>query len=438
MHTGSGALAHWRLRLALVSLGSTLVAGIALVAPSASAADGPQDGPAPAQPSASPFQAIGTALAYDSTAGDGPVQAGSTRVAALAGLPAEARSALVLLTASHADKRGAITVRRTENGSAVAKLAFRKRVAKSAVMLVPVSEGHLVLKASKKSKADVKVDLLGYDLTGRSLKAKGRPAVALAHGRWVAGTEQTLAVARQHGAPGTKKLVAALLKITTRQAVAAGGVQVYPVGGTPASPVAPIAMREKTSTIALVPTGAAGQLNVSATVDARVRVELIGYVADTEAPAPPAAPPQPSPATVAPSATPPAQAVQEPSASGAAAIAVQYAMAQVGDRYVAGGVGPDAFDCSGLTMAAWAAAGVKLTHQSYTQYDQTQHIALADIQPGDLLFYFGNGLHHVTIYVGNGQMVNAANPAAGVVLSAVSEPWYAQHLTGVGRVVTSS
>ena len=418
----------------------SLVAGVVAVQGPASAEANPQNDPPANQAPAggSGFQALGSVLAYDSTAGEGPMQAGSTRTATLAGLPTNAQSALLMLTAHNASKRGFIKVGRTSAGRAVGKFSFPARITKSSIMLVPVSAGQLVLKDSRQASVDVKVNLLGYSVSAVPPRAKGRPAVALAHGKWTAGTSQVVAVAHQFGAPGTKKLVAALLRITTRQAATAGEVQVAPQGDSSASPVAAIAAGQTTSTIALVPTGRMGQLNISATVDARVRVDLIGYVSDTEAPAPAAASPPPA-NTPAPTPTQvPAPAPTAPvTATGAAAVAVQYALSKIGARYVAGGVGPDSFDCSGLTMAAWAAAGVKLTHLSYTQYDQTQHIALADIQPGDLLFYFGNGLHHVTMYVGNGQMANAANPAAGVVLTSVNEPWYAQHLTGVGHVARS-
>jgi cell wall-associated NlpC family hydrolase len=118
-----------------------------------------------------------------------------------------------------------------------------------------------------------------------------------------------------------------------------------------------------------------------------------------------------------------------------AAVAVQYALAQVGDRYVAAQDGPDSFDCSGLTMAAWRQAGVSLAHLSYSQFDQTTHVPVSEIQPGDLVFYFGSGSHHVGMYVGNGKMVSASNPSAGVELIDFLGPWYGERFSGVGRVV---
>ena len=103
-------------------------------------------------------------------------------------------------------------------------------------------------------------------------------------------------------------------------------------------------------------------------------------------------------------------------ASGRAAAAVQYAMAQVGDAYVYGAMGENAFDCSGLTMRAWAQAGVSLPHSSSAQYGSGPHIAASDLQPGDLVFYY-SPISHVGMYIGNGLIVHAANPGTGVAVS---------------------
>lgn len=103
----------------------------------------------------------------------------------------------------------------------------------------------------------------------------------------------------------------------------------------------------------------------------------------------------------------------EVSASGRAAAAVSYAMAQVGKAYVYGAAGPNAFDCSGLTMMAWAQAGVSLPHSSSAQYSSGPHVAESDLQPGDLVFYY-SPISHVGMYIGNGMIVNAENPSSGV------------------------
>jgi cell wall-associated NlpC family hydrolase len=117
-----------------------------------------------------------------------------------------------------------------------------------------------------------------------------------------------------------------------------------------------------------------------------------------------------------------------------AVAAVRYALNQVGDRYVAAQAGPSAFDCSGLTLAAWRAAGIALPHYSYSQFNKTQRVSLSQARPGDLLFFFKYGTHHVSMYIGNGKMVHAANPSSGVIVTSVYDPWYSSRFSGVGRV----
>ena len=110
-------------------------------------------------------------------------------------------------------------------------------------------------------------------------------------------------------------------------------------------------------------------------------------------------------------------------ASGRAAAAISYAMAQVGDAYVYGATGDNAFDCSGLTMRAWGAAGVGLPHSSSAQYGSGPHISASALQPGDLVFYY-SPISHVGMYIGNGLIVHAANPGAGVKVSNLHEMPY--------------
>lgn len=103
-------------------------------------------------------------------------------------------------------------------------------------------------------------------------------------------------------------------------------------------------------------------------------------------------------------------------ASGRAAAAIRYAMAQVGKAYVYGAAGPSAFDCSGLTMRAYGTAGVGLPHSSGAQFSSGPRIAASALQPGDLVFYY-SAISHVGIYIGNGMIVHAANPSQGVRVS---------------------
>jgi cell wall-associated NlpC family hydrolase len=115
-----------------------------------------------------------------------------------------------------------------------------------------------------------------------------------------------------------------------------------------------------------------------------------------------------TPTTPAPQPPPPPAPVPAPSRGASTAIA--YARAQIGKPYQWGAAGPDTFDCSGLTMRAWGAAGVSLPHYTRAQYAGTAHVAIANLQPGDLVF-FGSDLHHVGLYIGGGQMIEA--PSTG-------------------------
>jgi cell wall-associated NlpC family hydrolase len=110
-------------------------------------------------------------------------------------------------------------------------------------------------------------------------------------------------------------------------------------------------------------------------------------------------------------------------ASGRAGAAVSYAMSQVGDAYVYGAAGPSAYDCSGLTMMAWAQAGVSLPHSSSGQMGSGAPVSQSQLQPGDLVFYY-SPVSHVGMYIGNGMIVHAANPGDGVTTAPVNSMPY--------------
>lgn len=105
--------------------------------------------------------------------------------------------------------------------------------------------------------------------------------------------------------------------------------------------------------------------------------------------------------------------------SGKRATAVKKACAMIGRPYVWGANGPDSFDCSGLTQYAWAAAGVHLAHYTGDQYKETTYVSRSAMQPGDLVFFYGDR-HHVGIYVGNGLMVHAPHSGDRVRMAYIS------------------
>jgi cell wall-associated NlpC family hydrolase len=108
-------------------------------------------------------------------------------------------------------------------------------------------------------------------------------------------------------------------------------------------------------------------------------------------------------------------------------VAANWALTQLGKPYQWGAAGPDTYDCSGLTMMAWAHAGVSLLHYTGYQWDEGPHVPLDQLQRGDLLFYATdnsdpNTIHHVGIYIGNGMMVDAPFTGALVRIDSIYQP----------------
>jgi cell wall-associated NlpC family hydrolase len=139
-------------------------------------------------------------------------------------------------------------------------------------------------------------------------------------------------------------------------------------------------------------------------------------------------PSPPTTVTTAPAGTPP------PQAPGASA-AIAYARAQLGKPYQWGGAGPSSFDCSGLVMMAWLQAGISFPHLAQDQYNLTSREPLADLVPGDLVF-FGTptNVYHVGLYIGGGQMIDAPETGQNVQVDSIYWPG----LLGAGRVTSNS
>jgi peptidoglycan DL-endopeptidase CwlO len=110
--------------------------------------------------------------------------------------------------------------------------------------------------------------------------------------------------------------------------------------------------------------------------------------------------------------------------------AVAFAYAQLGKPYQWGATGPGSYDCSGLAQAAWAAAGVSIPRTTYAQWAALPHISTSALEPGDLLYF--DGIGHVAIYVGGGDLIDA--PQTGMDVQKVPlSGWYASTLVGAAR-----
>jgi cell wall-associated NlpC family hydrolase len=123
----------------------------------------------------------------------------------------------------------------------------------------------------------------------------------------------------------------------------------------------------------------------------------------------------------------------KPELSGAPAKILDFALDQLGKTYRWAADGPDAYDCSGLVLAAYKLVGKALPHNSVRQYDAVKKIKRDQLQPGDLIFYYRD-LHHVGIYIGGGRMIHAPTFGEKVRIDMVDE----LPVRGYGRVESAS
>jgi cell wall-associated NlpC family hydrolase len=112
------------------------------------------------------------------------------------------------------------------------------------------------------------------------------------------------------------------------------------------------------------------------------------------------------------------------SGSSKAADAIAFARKQLGKPYVWGATGPTSYDCSGLTQAAWKAAGVDLPRTTWDQVEVGSRISEANLRPGDLIFFYSD-ISHVGLYIGNGEMIHAPHTGTVVKIAPITEmPFY--------------
>ncbi len=165
----------------------------------------------------------------------------------------------------------------------------------------------------------------------------------------------------------------------------------------------------------------------AATWEAILTGRTVSPVAPTTAPTPPkpAAPTIPTPTYTLP---------ENPTAADRAVV---FALAQVGKPYVLGGNGPDVFDCSGLVQQAYLSAGVKLPRLASQQRFAGTRVEIDQLLPGDLLYYQDGSSPrrgHISMYAGNGLVVEAANPRRGVRIRTLDERWYRDRFVAAVRI----
>ena len=113
---------------------------------------------------------------------------------------------------------------------------------------------------------------------------------------------------------------------------------------------------------------------------------------------------------------------------------VETAKSYIGSSYVYGASGPNAFDCSGFTSYIYSQYGVSLNRTAAGQYSNGTAVSREDLQPGDLVMFGKSGINHVGIYIGEGQIVHAANPSRGVTTDTINSGYYNNNYVGARRV----
>ncbi|MFM8350567.1 MAG: hypothetical protein ACKN9D_05820 [Actinomycetales bacterium] len=274
--------------VAAVAVAPTASLGPAAVAPTAPTTPAPTaptvpmtPPPAEAAPPSVPsvpqgqLVAVGSIVGYEST-NDGPLKPGEQRQIAVTGLPAQATSAILFVTAKDADKRGALRLGHDEKGS---RLRFAAKGLTKKVMVVPVSAGAIAIRAAKRATVSMRVELLGYgvgNVAGEFLPLSGG---RLFKGRLVAGQPVAVAALRTAGLPGKRRVKAVVLRIRTAQATSNGTVAVYPTGGNPpGTRSAQVVANERYASVVLAQVGDDGSLTFSSDVDTRAVATVIGYL----------------------------------------------------------------------------------------------------------------------------------------------------------------
>ncbi len=115
---------------------------------------------------------------------------------------------------------------------------------------------------------------------------------------------------------------------------------------------------------------------------------------------------------------------------------VSLAKKQVGKKYSWGGIGPNSFDCSGLSQYIYKSCGKSIPRVSGDQYSSASKVKKSSLEKGDLVFFSSSSsssVAHVGVYIGNNKMVHAANSSTGVITSSLSESYYVKHYIGAGR-----
>ncbi len=241
--------------------------------------------PEPAAPPPPPepvdeFVAIGSEVGYESS-GQGPIQPGEERVVGLAAVPPEATSALVMVTTREATKRGKVRIAAPDKSAGVS-LKFRKSKVRSAVTVVPVVGGQVILSTKSKGAVQVRMEVLGYSINGAPIKVRKADRKRIVKASMDAAAPMVVGpITGVAGLPKRgKRVTGVILKVTTRtKNPAPGNLRVYGLDkAAPGTTSAPIEPSHKQISLVVSEVGTDGKIVVAPTVPSKVKVQIVGWV----------------------------------------------------------------------------------------------------------------------------------------------------------------
>ena len=247
----------------------------------------PPAAPAPSAPGPPPddlvdeFIAIGAEVGYESSS-QGPLQPGEERMINLAGVPGGATAALVLVTTREATKRGKLSIGLTADVASAPTFKFPKKGVRSAVMVVPVANTQLRLATSTKASVQVRVEVLGYAINGKPIKVRGLSARQISKVKMDAGATMPLGpLTGFDGLPKkAKKITGVILQVWAKtKGPDPGTVKAYPLdGAAPGTRSAPVVPGKPYTSLIVAELGTDGKIVMSPSVQARIKVTLVGYI----------------------------------------------------------------------------------------------------------------------------------------------------------------
>jgi len=209
---------------------------------------------------------------------EGPIAPGQPRVITLNGIPAQATSALVLMTTRQATKPGELHIVKVDDPNAVTALAFPGNGTRSSVVVVPVTGSRVSLQTTK-GKVQVRVEVLGYAVNNGAIKIRGLAPAKVAKAQLTVGQPVEVSLAGMGGLPKKSKWISAVVLRMRTKGKDAGNVKAYPAAGQPpGTRSAPVTPGKPYTSLVVAKVNADGKIEIASSTAAKVTATIVGWV----------------------------------------------------------------------------------------------------------------------------------------------------------------